>query len=53
MGYPVITVTEKANGIFLRQDRFLETGPVTNPKDNETIWFVPKLLYVASMQQVG
>ncbi|KAH9894942.1 peptidase family M1-domain-containing protein [Cubamyces lactineus] len=41
MGYPVITVAEKANGISIRQDRFLETGPVTDPKDNETIWTVP------------
>ncbi|KAI0661118.1 hypothetical protein C8Q70DRAFT_695550 [Cubamyces menziesii] len=51
MGYPVITVTEKANGIFLRQDRFLETGPVTNPKDNETIWTVP--LHILTVEANG
>ncbi|KAJ7046577.1 leucyl aminopeptidase [Mycena alexandri] len=39
-GFPVITVTENANGIHVRQDRFLETGQV-DPKENETIWNVP------------
>lgn len=39
IGYPVLTVTETANGISVRQDRFLETGPA-EPKDNETIWCV-------------
>jgi aminopeptidase 2 len=37
IGYPVLTVTEEANGITVRQDRFLETG-AAEPKDNETIW---------------
>ena len=37
MGYPVITVTETKDGIRVRQDRFLETGPA-EAKDNETIW---------------
>jgi len=39
IGYPVLTVTENANGITVRQDRFLETG-AAEPKDNETIWCV-------------
>ncbi|KAF7338457.1 Aminopeptidase [Mycena venus] len=39
-GFPVITVTENANGIHVRQDRFIETGQV-DPKENETIWNVP------------
>ncbi|KAJ7905297.1 leucyl aminopeptidase [Mycena olivaceomarginata] len=39
-GFPVVTVTENANGIHVRQDRFLETGQV-DPKENETIWNVP------------
>ncbi|TFY57887.1 hypothetical protein EVJ58_g6753 [Rhodofomes roseus] len=40
IGYPVLTVTENPNGIQIRQDRFLGTGPAA-PKDNETIWTVP------------
>ncbi|KAL1672234.1 hypothetical protein EV122DRAFT_284153 [Schizophyllum commune] len=40
IGFPVITVYEDANGIKVRQDRFLESGPA-DPKDNETIWNVP------------
>ncbi|KAF8199715.1 leucyl aminopeptidase [Pholiota molesta] len=38
IGYPVLSVTEDATGIKVRQDRFLETGP-SDSKDNETIWF--------------
>lgn len=37
MGFPVVTVTETNDGIRVRQDRFLESGPAL-PKDNETIW---------------
>ncbi|KAH9483761.1 Aminopeptidase 2, mitochondrial [Psilocybe cubensis] len=40
IGFPVVTVTENENGITVRQDRFLETGPA-EPKDNETIWNIP------------
>ncbi|KAG5639615.1 hypothetical protein H0H81_010817 [Sphagnurus paluster] len=40
IGFPVLTVTETAAGIKVRQDRFLETG-LAEPKDNETIWNVP------------
>lgn len=46
MGFPVLTVTETAGGITVRQDRFLEDGPA-KPEDNETIWcalFVPPSL---------
>jgi aminopeptidase 2 len=39
MGFPVLTVTETATGIKVRQDRFLETG-IAEAKDNETLWFV-------------
>ena len=56
MGFPVLTVTEDAKGITVRQDRFLETGPA-DPKDNQTIWFVsfstqypsPLYLYVGTL----
>ncbi|KAI0086651.1 peptidase family M1-domain-containing protein [Irpex rosettiformis] len=40
MGFPVITVTETKDGITVRQDRFLETGPAP-PEENETLWSVP------------
>ncbi|KAL1741717.1 hypothetical protein HDZ31DRAFT_44813 [Schizophyllum fasciatum] len=39
-GFPVLTVTEHANGINVRQDRFLDGSPV-QPEDNTTIWNVP------------
>jgi aminopeptidase 2 len=39
IGFPMLTVTEDAKGITVRQDRFLETGPA-DPKDNQTIWFI-------------
>lgn len=39
MGYPVIQVKETKDGITVRQDRFLETGPAP-PEENETIWCV-------------
>ncbi|EAU88167.2 leucyl aminopeptidase [Coprinopsis cinerea okayama7 len=50
IGFPVLTVTEDANGITVRQDRFLETGSA-EPKDNETIWNVP--LFIVSAQDGG
>ena len=37
MGYPVITVTEQDDGLHIRQDRFLESGPASS-EDNKTIW---------------
>lgn len=39
MGFPVVTVTETKDGITVRQDRFLETGPAA-PEHNETLWYV-------------
>lgn len=45
MGFPFVTVTEIAEGIKVRQDRFLETGPA-EPTDNETIWSVAFWLFV-------
>lgn len=38
MGFPILTVTESKDGIHVRQDRFLETGPA-DPKENETLWY--------------
>ncbi|KAH7889759.1 peptidase family M1-domain-containing protein [Phlebopus sp. FC_14] len=40
IGFPVLTVTEIEDGICVRQDRFLETGPAQE-KDNQTIWHIP------------
>ncbi|KAF8985615.1 leucyl aminopeptidase [Cyathus striatus] len=45
IGYPVLTVTENNNGIFVRQDRFLEIG-LADEKDNQTIWNVPLSILV-------
>ncbi|OCH95247.1 hypothetical protein OBBRIDRAFT_788437 [Obba rivulosa] len=50
VGYPVVAVTETKDGIHVRQDRFLETGPA-DPKDNETIWTIP--LNVISVSKNG
>lgn len=48
IGFPVLTVTETADGIRVRQDRFLETGKGQGA-DNETIWNVPlRLLTVGA-----
>lgn len=47
IGFPILTVTENENGIVVRQDRFLESGPAEE-KDNETIWTVPLALLTAS-----
>ncbi|KII88967.1 hypothetical protein PLICRDRAFT_109758 [Plicaturopsis crispa FD-325 SS-3] len=40
IGFPVITVTETEEGIHIRQNRFLETGPAPQ-EDDQTIWYVP------------
>ncbi|KAF7313362.1 Leucyl aminopeptidase [Mycena chlorophos] len=40
IGYPVLTVTESANGITVQQNRFLDNGKPT-PEENETIWTIP------------
>jgi aminopeptidase 2 len=37
IGFPVLSVTEDEKGIFVKQDRFLETG-AAEPAENETIW---------------
>ncbi|OJT12746.1 Aminopeptidase 1 [Trametes pubescens] len=48
MGYPVVSVAEREDGILVRQDRFLETRPAEH-KDNQTIWTIPlNLLTVAA-----
>ncbi|EUC67135.1 leucyl aminopeptidase [Rhizoctonia solani AG-3 Rhs1AP] len=40
IGFPFLTVTETADGIRVRQDRFLSTGDATEA-ENQTIWHVP------------
>lgn len=47
MGFPVLIVTEMKDGIKVRQDRYLETGPAEQ-KDNQTIWYVA---YVSSVRR--
>ncbi|KAH9942750.1 peptidase family M1-domain-containing protein [Amylocystis lapponica] len=47
IGFPVVTVTETKDGIHVRQDRFLETGPA-KPEQNETIWTIPLSLLTVS-----
>lgn len=42
-GFPVLTVTEKADSIVVRQNRFLDTGDPTAEED-ETLWQVPLAL---------
>ncbi|KAK7693088.1 hypothetical protein QCA50_002653 [Cerrena zonata] len=39
-GFPVVTVTEDADGIQVRQDRFLASGLGVG-EDNKTIWTIP------------
>ncbi|QRV90401.1 peptidase family M1 protein [Ceratobasidium sp. AG-Ba] len=45
IGFPLLTVTEAAEGIYVRQDRFLSTGDATED-ENKTIWNVPLFLMV-------
>ncbi|KAG8691051.1 Aminopeptidase 2 mitochondrial [Ceratobasidium sp. 423] len=40
IGFPILTVTETADGIRVRQDRFLSTGDATDA-ENQTIWHIP------------
>ncbi|KAJ1310324.1 hypothetical protein OPQ81_007063 [Rhizoctonia solani] len=40
IGFPFLTVTETADGIRIRQDRFLSTGDATDA-ENQTIWHIP------------
>ncbi|CAO1632621.1 unnamed protein product [Parajaminaea phylloscopi] len=39
-GFPVLTVTEEADSIKVRQNRFLTTGDV-KPEEDETLWYIP------------
>lgn len=39
-GFPVLTVSEEADSIKVRQNRFLTTGDVKSEED-ETLWYVP------------
>ncbi|KDQ20056.1 hypothetical protein BOTBODRAFT_62421 [Botryobasidium botryosum FD-172 SS1] len=40
IGFPVVTVTEKEDGIHLRQDRFLSSGDVKED-ENQILWHIP------------
>ncbi|KAJ6489207.1 peptidase family M1-domain-containing protein [Mycena vitilis] len=46
IGFPLITVTETPNGIRVRQDRYLSSGP-PEADDNETIW-LKLMVYILS-----
>ncbi|KAL4243860.1 Aminopeptidase [Abortiporus biennis] len=46
-GFPVVTVIESEDGIFLRQDRFLESGK-PDKENNETTWSIPLSLLTIS-----
>lgn len=39
IGYPVITVKDKGDGVHIRQNRYLKTGEVKE-EDDQTIWYV-------------
>jgi aminopeptidase 2 len=43
IGFPVLTVTEKADRITVRQDRYLETGDVKD-EENRTLWYASRFL---------
>ncbi|KAJ7187123.1 leucyl aminopeptidase [Mycena filopes] len=52
IGYPLITVTESATGIHIRQDRFLDSG-APRADENETLWKIPlRILTVEGDGQV-
>ncbi|GAT27660.1 aminopeptidase B [Aspergillus luchuensis] len=40
IGFPVVTVTEQAGQLNVRQNRFLSTGDV-KPEEDETAWWIP------------
>ena len=42
----MLTVTEMKDGIKVRQDRYLETGPAEE-KDNQITWYVPYVVFTA------
>ncbi|KAF8198250.1 leucyl aminopeptidase [Mycena galopus ATCC 62051] len=50
IGFPLITVTERSDGIFVRQDRYLDNGR-PDAEENETIWNVP--LAILSVDEDG
>lgn len=49
VGFPLLTVTETAKGIRVRQDRFLSMGGLTDA-ENTTIWKVPLFLLSTSTE---
>ncbi|KAJ6558177.1 peptidase family M1-domain-containing protein [Mycena capillaripes] len=52
IGFPLITVTESASEIHVRQDRFLDSG-APEARENETLWSIPlRLLSVTEDGQV-
>lgn len=48
-GFPVLTVTEDAEGLFVRQNRFLSTGD-PSPEEDATLWYVPLALKTVDEQ---
>lgn len=40
IGFPVVTVTEEAGQLEIRQNRFLSTGDV-KPEEDQTMWWIP------------
>ncbi|PWY97439.1 putative AAP1-alanine/arginine aminopeptidase [Testicularia cyperi] len=42
-GFPVLTVTEEADGLTIKQNRFLSTGDPSAEEDS-TLWYVPLML---------
>lgn len=50
-GFPILSVTESEDGIHIRQDRFLETGPAES-KVNQTIWRIPLAILTADEGKV-
>lgn len=42
-GFPVLTVRETDEGLYVRQNRFLSTGDV-HPEEDQTLWHVPLAL---------
>lgn len=47
IGFPVVTVTEEAGQIGLRQQRFLLAGDV-KPEEDSTVWWIPLGLHTGS-----
>ena len=49
MGYPVITVSKTDKGIKLQQNKYLKTGPNTDP----ALWIIPVQIYVTDDQETA